>query len=141
MSAIGTAQFGKSPSKLKCSTRRTSKVAAPSLFVPPLVLKPAIREPPPELLKTARPTVHDGFEETKSGQASKKAKTPAKVDDTLEIIPEPAQTVQAVYSHSDVASKIMASAASGKPAEDSGKPPTAPALGRKSSFIGSLLGT
>ena len=81
--------------------------------------------------------MHDGFEETKGSEASDKAKTPAKVYDTLEIIPEPAQNVQAVYSHSDVASKIMASAASGKPAEDSGKPP----LARSSSFIGSLLGT
>ena len=86
-------------------------------------------------MKTARPVVHDGFEETKGGEHSTKAKTPAKVDDTLEIVPEPAQTVQAVYSHSDVASKIMASAASGKPAEDIGKPPTAPVLGRTKSFI------
>ena len=67
-------------------------------------------------------------------KASEKAKTPAKVEDTLEIVPEPPETVHAVYSHSDVASKIMASATTGKATNDSGKPPVAPALGRTKSF-------
>ena len=59
----------------------------------------------------------------------------------LKIVPEPPQTVHAVYSHSDVASKIMSSAATGKTDEGSGKPPVAPALGRTKSFYETIMGT
>ena len=95
----------------------SSKVHIPALFIPLEVLKPAILEPPVDLFKTARAVVHDGFEETKSGDKSKHVPMPAKVDD-IEIVPEAGanETSHApVYSHSDIASKIMASAASGKP--------------------------
>ena len=115
MSAIGTAQFGKSPLKWKCNTRASSKAQVPSLFIPPLVLKPAILELPVELFKTVQAIVHDGFEETKSGEQSKKALAPAKVDGVVEIAPDPIDSSNIVYSHSDIASQIMVAAKSGKP--------------------------
>ena len=68
---------------------------------------PAILATPRELLKTARPVVHDGFEETKGGEKSDKAKTPAKVDDGVEVATEGEDGVSSVYGHSDVASKVM----------------------------------
>ena len=114
MSAIGTAQFGSSPSKWKRTLREKPKTRAPKIFVPPRVLKadelaptPAILATPRELLKSARPVVHDGFEETKGGEKSDKAKTPAKVDDGVEVPTEGADGSGAVYGHSDVASKVM----------------------------------
>ena len=123
-------------SKWKRTTRASSKVHIPALFIPLEVLKPAILEPPVDLFKTARAVVHDGFEE------SKKAKTPAKVDDIVEIAPEPTESNSGVFGHSDVASKIMAAADTGKStasSADSGKPPTAPRPGRTKSFYETYL--
>lgn len=94
--------------------REKPKTRAPKIFVPPRVLKadnlaptPAILATPRELLKTARAVVHDGFEETKGGEKSDKATTPAKVDDGVEVATEGTDGSGAVYGHSDVASKVM----------------------------------
>ena len=58
-------------------------------------------------MKSARAVVHDGFEETKVGEKSDKAKTPAKVEDGVEVATKGADGSGAVYGHSDVASKVM----------------------------------
>ena len=114
MSALGTSQFGSSPSKWRRQLRDKPRTRVPKIFVPPPVLKadklaptPAILATPCELLKTARPVEHDGFEETKEGAKSDKAKTPAKAEDGVEVAMEGTDGSGAVYGHSDVASKVM----------------------------------
>ena len=68
---------------------------------------PAILATPRELLKSAHAVEHDGFEETKGGEKSDKAKTPAKAEAGVEIATESTDGSGAVYGHSDVASKVM----------------------------------